>query len=48
MGWVNDDFQKNLITFIGESRLHSYVPVNELPAFLYDQFSVIKSAIEKP
>jgi HK97 family phage major capsid protein len=44
-GWENDDFRKNLVTIIGEMRLHSYVPGNEVGAFVYDTFANIKSAI---
>lgn len=44
-GWENDDFRKNLVTVIGEMRLHSYVPGNEVGAFVYDTFANIKSAI---
>lgn len=44
-GWENDDFRKNLVTIIGEMRLHSYVPANEVGAFVYDTFVNIKSAI---
>lgn len=44
-GWENDDFRKNLVTIIGEMRLHSYVPGNEVGAFVYDTFANIKAAI---
>lgn len=45
-GWVNDDFERNLVTVIGERRLHSYVYSNNVGAFVYDQFSVVKTAID--
>lgn len=45
MGWVNDDFEKNLVTIIGERRLASYVSVNHTGAFVYDQFADVKTAI---
>lgn len=45
MGWVNDDFEKNLVTIIGERRLASYVSVNHTGAFVYDAFADIKTAI---
>jgi HK97 family phage major capsid protein len=35
MGWVNDDFTKNLRTFVGETRLHYYIQANDKTAFLY-------------
>jgi len=45
MGWVNDDFEKNLVTIIGERRLHCYVASNDTGAFIYDTFANIKTAI---
>lgn len=44
-GWVNDDFEKNLVTIIGERRLHSYVAENNTGAFIYDSLATIKAAI---
>lgn len=44
-GWVNDDFEKNLVTVIGERRLHDYIATNDLGAFIYDSFANIKTAI---
>lgn len=44
-GWVNDDFEKNLVTVIGERRLHSYVARNDFGAFVYDSFANVKTAI---
>jgi hypothetical protein len=44
-GWVNDDFEKNLVTIIGERRLHAYVASNDVGAFVYDTFANIKTAI---
>lgn len=44
-GWVNDDFEKNLVTIIGERRLHDYVADNNTGAFVYDDFATIKAAI---
>lgn len=48
MGWVNDDFEKNLVTFIGERRLHSYIADNHTGAFIYDTFANIKTALMLP
>jgi hypothetical protein len=45
-GWENDDFSKNLITVIGEMRLHSFHSANHTGAFLYDSFADIKAAID--
>jgi HK97 family phage major capsid protein len=44
-GWVNDDFEKNLVTVIGERRLHAFLAANEVGAFVYDTFANIKTAI---
>lgn len=44
-GWVNDDFELNLVTIIGERRLHDYVADNNVGAFIYDSFANIKTAI---
>lgn len=44
-GWVNDDFEKNLITIIGERRLHCYVANNDTVGFVYDTFANVKTAI---
>lgn len=46
IGYVNDDFEKNLVTLLGESRVHHYISENEKKAFVYDQFSVAKTALE--
>lgn len=35
MGWVNDDFTKNLRTFVGETRVHYFIKDNDKYAFLY-------------
>lgn len=44
-GWENDDFRKNLVTVIGERRLHAYASDNNTGAFVYDTFDNIKTAI---
>lgn len=44
-GWENDDFTKNLITVLGEIRLHQYFSTNYTGAFIYDTFANIKTAI---
>ena len=47
-GWENDDFSKNLVTFICEQRLFDYWNSIDLGAFMYDEFDTVKAAIEKP
>lgn len=44
-GWENDDFRKNLITVLGEMRIHQYSSANWAGAFVYDTFANIKTAI---
>lgn len=44
-GWVNDDFELNLITIIGERRLHAYIYDNTTGAFVFDTFANIKTAL---
>lgn len=44
-GWENDDFRKNLVTAIGEERLHAFMSANNAGAILYDNLSTIKTAI---
>lgn len=45
IGYVNDDFEKNLVTIIGEQRLHFFIPENWVNGFLYDSFANIKTAL---
>ncbi len=44
-GWENDDFTKNLVTAICESRIHQWFSENHTGAFIYDTFANIKTAI---
>ena len=44
-GWENDDFTKNLVTTIGEMRIHQFFSENHTGAFIYDTLSNIKTAI---
>jgi len=44
-GWENDDFSKNLVSVIGERRLHAYASNNNTGAFVYDTFNNIQTAI---
>lgn len=46
IGYTGDDFEKNLVTILGESRVHHYISENEKIAFVYDQFSVAAAALE--
>lgn len=44
-GWENDDFTKNLVTAIGEMRLHQFFNDQYTGAFVYDTFANVKTAI---
>lgn len=46
-GWENDDFTKNLVTAIGEMRLHQFVNsiYSDSGAFLFDTYANIIAAI---
>lgn len=44
-GWENDDFTKNLITVIGEMRLHQFHSENYNGFAIYDTIANIESAI---
>lgn len=46
-GWENDDFTKNLMTAIGEMRLHQVFNTKYTGAFIYDSFTNVKAAIEE-
>ena len=46
VGYTGDDFEKNLVTILGESRVHLWISGNEEIAFVYDEFSVAKTALE--
>jgi HK97 family phage major capsid protein len=43
MGWENDDFTKNLVTWIMEMRVHQYMSDNDRGAFIYDTFAHVKA-----
>lgn len=45
-GWVNDDFQKNQVTMVGEKRLLAYIKSNYLTAFVKGKYFTIKEAID--
>lgn len=45
---IASDFEKNMYTVIGESRLHLYIYENEKVAFTKSTFSAVKTAIEAP
>lgn len=44
-GWVDDDFTKNLVTMVGESRFHIYITDNERRAIIAGAFADVITAI---
>jgi len=46
-GWENDDFTKNLVTAVGEMRLHQFFNSIYTGAFVYDTFDNVISAIRQ-
>lgn len=46
-GWENDDFTKNLVTAVGETRLHQFFNSIHTGAFCFDTFENVITAITK-
>lgn len=44
-GWENDDFTKNLVTTLGEMRIHQFYSQNHTGSFIYDTFDNIETAL---
>jgi len=47
IGWENDDFSKNLVTMLGESRYHVYISDNDKRGIVTGTFADVKLAIEE-
>lgn len=47
-GWENDDFTRNLVTAVGEMRMHQFFNSKYTGAFIYDTFARIKPLITTP
>lgn len=47
-GWENDDFTKNLVTAVGEMRIHQFFSESHTGAFIYNAFADIQAAINAP
>jgi len=45
VGYVNDDFQRNMVTILAEARLVHYVKANQVFAFVTGDFTTAKAAI---
>lgn len=48
IGYENDDFTKNLVTILAETRLTSYIKSNHLKAFVTGDFATAIAALEIP
>lgn len=48
IGWINDDFIRNLFVILGESRFHAFVKKLDQQAFIYDDYATILAAITAP
>lgn len=48
IGYVNDDFTKNLVTILAEMRAVNYIKTNHLNAFVQGTFSTAITALTKP
>lgn len=47
-GWENDDFTKNLVTTVGEMRIHQFVKDADSGFAVYDSIATIIDGIEDP
>ena len=48
VGYVNDDFQRNMVTILCEARLVEYVKNNDVDAFVSDSIATAIAAIDLP
>ena len=48
VGYVNDDFTKNLVTVLAEMRACNYVKSNHFGAFVAGEFATDIAVIDKP
>lgn len=46
-GWENDDFTKNLVTAVGEMRMHQFFNQAYTGAFVYDTFVNVEALIDQ-
>jgi HK97 family phage major capsid protein len=48
IGYENDDFTKNLVTFVAEMRAVNYIKANNVNAFVQGTFATLRTAMETP
>jgi hypothetical protein len=48
VGYVNDDFQRNMVSILAEARLVHYVKANDVNAFVKGTIATAITAINKP
>lgn len=48
VGYVNDDFQRNMVTILAEARAVNYVKLNDVNAFVKGTIATAITAINKP
>ncbi len=46
IGWINDNFIKNIFCIVGESRFHAFVKKLDEQAFIYDDIDTIKGLLD--
>ena len=46
IGWENDDFTKDLVSLVGERRLHTWMADNETASFIYDTFATVQGYLK--
>lgn len=45
MGWINDQYIKNMITMLGEGRFYNYIRTLDKLAFVYDDIADVIAGI---
>ncbi len=48
VGYVNDDFKRNMVSILAEARLVNYVKANDTGAFVKGTIATAITAIDKP
>ena len=48
VGYVNDDFKRNMVSILAEARLVNYIKANDFGAFVSGTIATAITAIDKP